>query len=171
MPMVALIASGTLNSVSGSGIGNGQPVKLITTATIQPPGKGSNLGNQSGFYGIYWSYVTTSAASGVASAQVPVFTWYDDGIGAGITATGGPYGGLVNGGVSAALAVASAATVYGLSAAISSVLRGTEYFFGGSGASGASAYIQVSSLASNPSAVGANYRFDYRVFRVDDWSV
>lgn len=172
MPMVALVASGSINSVNGSGISAGAPTRLITTATVQPPSKGSNLANESGFYGIYWNFLTTSAASGAASAQIPVFTWYDNTIGAGVTATGGAYGAIVNGGVTASLTgAAGISSLYGLSAAVSSVLRGVEYFYAGSGASGVSAYIQVSSVASNPSAVGANYRFDYRIFKVDDWSV
>lgn len=172
MPMVALVASGSINSVNGSGISAGAPTRLITTASVQPPAKGANLANQGGFYGIYWQFTTISAATGAASAQIPVFTWYDDSIGAGITATGGAYGQLVNGAVTASLTgAAGVSSLYALTATVSAFLRGVEYFNAGTGASGASAYIQVSSVGSNPSANAQTYRFDYRIFRVDDWGV
>lgn len=172
MPMVALIASGSINSVNGSGISAGAATRLVTSASVQPPAKGSNIANEGGFYGLYWSFITQAAATGAASAQIPVFTWYDDGISAGVTATGGAYGWLVNGGVTASLTgAAGISSLYGLSGAASSVLRGVEYFRAGSGASGASAYIQVSSVASNPSANAQVYRFDYRLFSVDNWAV
>jgi hypothetical protein len=145
-------------------------VRLIQTAYLTQVG--NNLRNEPGFYGLYWNYITTSAASGAASAQIPVFTWYDPSISAGVTATGGGYGAIVNGGVTASLTgAAGISSLYGLSAAVSSVLRGCEYFYCGSGVSGASAYIQVSSVASNPSAVGANYQFNFRLFNADDWAV
>ncbi len=168
MPMVALVASGSITGTSG--IAGGAATRLVTTATVSPPSKGSNLANQAGFYGLYWSFATVTAASGAASAQIPTFTWYDDDLGAPITATAGPYGGLVNGLVTASLTGgAGISSLYALSGAASSVLRGVEYFVAGSGASGASAYIQVSSVASNGGV--ARYRFDYRLFRIDDWAV
>jgi hypothetical protein len=140
----------------------------VTTAT--QVGSGSNVKNEAGLYGLYWSFTTVTAASGAASAQIPVFTWYDDQIGAGVTGTGGAYGSLVNGGVTASLTgAAGISSLYGLSGAASSQLRGAEYFYAGSGASGASAYIQVSSVASNGGV--ARYKFDYSLFRLDLWSV
>ncbi len=165
MPMVAMIAQGSITGTSG--ISAGAPTRLVTTAT--QIGSGNNLKNDAGLYGLYWSYTTVTAASGAASAQCPVFTWYDDQIGAPITATGGVYGGFVNGGLTGTVWGASGTAGGGLSGAASSHIHGTEYFFAGSGASGASAYIQVSGVATNGGV--ARYKFDYAIFRMDLWSV
>ena len=166
MPMVAMIASGSITGTSG--IAGGAPTRLITTAT--QIGSGNNLKIESGLYSLYWSFTTVTAASGAASAQIPVFTWYDDTLAAGITATGGAYGSLVNGLVTASLTgAAGISSLYALSGAASSQIRGNETFFAGSGASGASAYVQVSAVASNGGV--ARYKFDYAIFRLDLWAV
>jgi len=118
-------------------------------------------------YMLAWSFMTTGVGSAGGSAQVPCFTWRDPDLNVGVTSTGGAYGSFLNGGVSGTVWGASGSAGGGVSGVASSHARGLEIFMAGSGASGVSAYFQVSSLG-----VGGSYtRFDYRVFKLDDWSV
>lgn len=165
MPMVARVASGSITG--GSGIAAGAPTRLITTATITAPAVSSNLANQPGMYVVAWQYLVTGGASGGGTAQVPCFTWRDPDMNVGVTATASYYaGGILNGGIATSLSGQPSASA-GISAAASSHARGFEIFQCGSGASGVSAYLQVSSLSTG----GGTCRFDYQVFCVDNWGV
>ena len=52
MPMIPMLASGSITGTSG--IAAGGPTRLVTTATQL--GGGNNLKNEAGLYGIYWSF-------------------------------------------------------------------------------------------------------------------
>lgn len=163
MPMNARIASGSITGLSG--IAAGTPTRLITTATFNTTG--SNRANEGGMFALYWSYVTTGIASAGGSAQVPCFTWRDPDLNVGVTSTGGVYGGFLNGGVTGTVWGASGSAGGGISGVASSHQGGFHVFQAGSGASGASAYIQVSSLGTG----GGYTRFDYQLFKVDEWGL
>lgn len=165
MPMVARIASGSYTGTAS--IAAGAPTRLITTATVNPGFANTTLPNAPGMYAVYWSFIVTAGGSAGGSAQVPCFTWRDPDLNVGITSTGGAYGSFLNGAVTGTVWGASGSAGGGVTGVVSAHTRGFELFQAGSGASGASAYIQVSSVGTG----GAFTRFDFQVFRVDDWGV
>jgi hypothetical protein len=158
--MVARIASGQILTA-----GSISPTRLITSATLLQ--SGNNLANQAAMYEVYWSLMVTGAGSAGGTAQIPCFTWRDDSIGVGVTATGGFTYNFLNGGVATSLSGQPSASAGVSAGTVSANVRGVEVFQAGSGVSGASAYIQVSAVQTG----GAGIRFDYQVFRIDDWGV
>ncbi|MBR7426518.1 hypothetical protein, partial [Klebsiella quasipneumoniae] len=76
---------------------------------------------------VYWSYFVTAGGSAGGSAQIPVFTYQDPNLNVGVSATGGAYGALINGGTTANITGNTSAT-YGLTGVVSAILRGSEYF-------------------------------------------
>lgn len=164
MPMIGRIASGSITGLSG--IAAGAPTRLITTATTTQ--SGNVIAAAPGMYAIYWTYFVTAGGSAGGSAQIPCFTWRDPDLNVGVTSTGGAIGSMyANGAVSATVWGASGSAGAGLTGVVSAHQRGFECFQAGSGASGASAYIQVSSIGTG----GAFTRFDYQVFLVDLWGL
>jgi len=163
MPMNALIASGSITGTAG--IAGGAVTRLVTTATTTQ--LGNALANQPGMYALYWSYVTTGVGSAGGSAQIPCFTWRDPDLNVGVTSTGGGSYAALNGGTTGTLWGASGSAGAGISGVASSHANGLHVFQAGSGVSGASAYIQVSSLGTG----GGATRFDYKIFMVDLWGL
>jgi len=163
MPMIGLIASASVTGLSG--ISAGAPLALINASSTTQ--LGNNLANVPGMYAIAWSYIVTAGGSAGGSAQVPCFTWRDPNLNVGVTSTGGGTYAALNGGATGTLWGASGSAGAGISGTVSSHANGFHVFQAGSGASGASAYIQVSSVGTG----GAFTRFDYKVFLVDLWGV
>lgn len=165
MPMVALVASGSITGVSG--VAAGTPTRLVTTATYQAAAVNTNIANESGTYIVAWNVLVTGAGSGAGGFPVPVFTFRDPDLNVGVSASGGAYGSLCGGLAATSVYGASAASTYVVSGVVSARAHGIEVLQCGSGASGVSAYLQVSALGAG----GAATRFNYQVYKLELWGV
>lgn len=158
MPMVSRVATAATATAGAMAF-----QRFITTANNLRPG--SNLQNEAGLYGCYWSIVATANAAG--SACPPIFTWYDASISAGMTASGNVQGLF---GFTTAFGASALSGVSGMSVSgASGYMAGTQYMQCGSGASGVSAYLQWAVTGNSGSTQG--FRFDAQLFKVDDWGV
>lgn len=164
MPMTMIVASGSLGGTAG--IAAGAPTRLMTSATLVGA-SGNSRARTAGLYGVFWNVLVTAGGSAGGSFPIPVFTYYDDDLAKGVSASAGAWGSLLNGAASTSIYGASASSNYGVSGVVSAKTYGFEVFYCGSGVSGASAYMQVSALGLG----GAYTRFDYRVLRLDDFGV
>jgi len=139
--------------------------RVITSASNLQAG--NTLSNQPALYGVYWQMICTAGGSAAGTTYPPLFTWYDASISAGVTATASPWSTLF-GGLATANILGTGVTSMGVSGVVSGRLAGVEYFQCGSGASGASAYIQY---AITGNVGGGSHRLDLQLFQVDLWGV
>jgi len=146
MPMPSKVASVSFVT-AGATLAAGQ--KFITAAGQVASNPQFNRG---GMYLAVWSLVCTAAANG---SGLPMFTWYDQGLGLPLTATAN----LLP--VSADFANNCLAC-----SAIGAKTRGVFPVYCGSGASGVSAYIGY-----GISGAGNAMKFDCHLYHVDSWGV